>query len=109
VHTYPAPPETQGRGIDLDPTVPGKKGAEYFKLDNADGTVPVSSGRALIDANPSVDANNKTVRDDKGKLVSTNIAKIEHSDFFGDSSVQQFTTMAIRQLDRKYRFLKIGR
>jgi hypothetical protein len=113
VHSYPAPPETTGKGTDLDQHSPGRNDPAYFKIDNqdgsGDGTVPTSSGRALIDANPSVTKNNLTVRDDNGRLVSAEIVNVEHGAFFGSSNVQQFTMMAIRQLDWKYRFLKIGR
>ena len=106
-------PYEVGTGIDLDQNPPGSKAPQLFRLDkqdgNGDGTVPVSSSRALLDHNTNVKANNATVRDDKGKLVPADIAHVEHGAFFSNADAIRFTLMAIRQLDWKYRFEKIGK
>ena len=112
-YSYAAPPEQEGTGIDLNEHPPGGGSPQYFTLDpqdgNGDGTVPVSSSRALIDENANVKSNNATVRDDKGKLVPADIASVEHGAFFSNADALNFTLMAIRQLDWKYRLEKIGR
>ena len=111
-YEYKAAPETQGTGIDLDAHPPGGGAPQYFELQgqdgNGDGTVPVSSSSALIVANGTVQANNKAVCDEQGKTVSPDIAKVDHGSFFNNADAVKFTMMAIRQLDLKYRKLKIG-
>lgn len=111
-YTYPALPEQEGQGIDLNRTPPGGGAPQYYELagqdGNGDGTVPVSSGSSLLHANSDVQAHNSQVGDEQGKRVSADIAKVEHSGFFGNADAVKFTLMAIRQLDLRYRKLKIG-
>lgn len=112
-YSYDLPPLKTGSGIDLDLHPPGSAKPQYFHLDNqdgnGDGTVPVSSSKALITANGNVQKNNNTVRDDKGRLVSADIPDAEHGAFFSKAEAINFTFMAIRQLDWKYRLKKIGK
>ncbi len=111
-YDYEQLPEVEGQGIDLNQHPPGGGAPEYFELagqeGNGDGTVPVSSSSSLLHANGDVQANNARVGDPQGKRVSADIAGVEHSAFFGNADAVKFTMMAIRQLDLKYRKLKIG-
>ena len=53
-------------------------------------------------------AGNARVSDAKGQRVPDDIAGVDHGGFFSDADAIRFTMMAIRQLDLKYRKLKIG-
>lgn len=111
-YTYPAPPEHEGQGIDLNQHPSGSKTPEYFELQGqdggGDGTVPVSSAKSLLNANGDVQTANSKVCDPAGKRISADIAKVDHSGFFSNADAINFTLMAIRQLDYRYRKLKIG-
>ena len=111
-YTYEAPPEHEGQGIDLNGSPPGGGAPQYFELagqdGNGDGTVPLSSSRSLLQANSSVKAGNSRVSDARGQRVPDDIAGVDHGGFFSGADAIRFTMMAIRQLDLKYRKLKIG-